>query len=55
MKTKEQCPWLDYATFNDEGIIIGFKDDTPDEVKEAYQEHLDYIGKCNQKHIRIEK
>lgn len=55
MQTKEQCSWLEHAIFNDDGKITGFKDNTPDEVKAAYQEHLDYIARCNKKHIRMEK
>lgn len=47
MLTKEQMPWIDYVTYDEDGFINGIQEDAPEEVKKAYEEHQKEL----QKHI----
>lgn len=40
LMTAEECPWLDYVIYNDDGDVIGFKPNTPDEIKSAYDDFI---------------
>ena len=55
MLTKEQMPWVDYATYDEDGFINGVREDTPEEVKKAYKEHQKEIQKHIDNGTRIPK
>jgi len=33
----EQMPWLEYATYDENGFVNGVCDDTPDNIKKLYE------------------
>lgn len=37
---KDECIWLEYATYDENGFVNGIDPDAPEEVKKAYEEHL---------------
>ena len=45
MLTSEECIWIDYATYDEVGFISGVRDDAPDNVKKAYEEHQKELQK----------
>ena len=40
-KMLEDAIWLDWATHDEDGFVNGIREDAPEEVKQAFQRHLD--------------
>ena len=55
MFTKEQMPWVEYATFDEDGFINGVCEDAPSEVKKAYEDHQKEISKHIKNGTKIPK
>lgn len=37
IETMEQMPWLEYATYDEDGFVNGVRDDIPDNIKKLYE------------------
>ena len=51
MMTKEQAPWIDYLDIDEETGERFLKDDTPDDIRKKYADHLSKMNsdKCVEK------
>ena len=54
MMLPNEVPWVDYLIIDDDGNRK-LQDDTPQDIKEAYEKHLKEIEYCNKVGIAVAK
>ena len=46
MRGWEETQWVAYVIRNEEGDIIGLRDDAPDFIKELWRKEQEYLEEC---------
>lgn len=52
IETKEQCPWIDYLEIDEDTLEHRLRDDTPQNIREAYNAYLDEVESYKKKWIQ---
>ncbi len=46
IETMAQTPWLEYATYDEDGFVNGVRENAPADIKKAYQHYQKTMQEC---------